>query len=222
MNDSIVLDINRQQVFHFLGYRGEVEPSARIASTIDSYIKKASRLIRPSYSYTIKDIDSVKNNRVFIGNGIVFESYAIARLLDKCSNVAVFILSVGNRLEEAVSSLAERKRILEAYALDAIGSSITESLADFVQTKINDAAHKYGLCISRRFSPGYCDWDISQQRMVFQAMEGNLSGVQLTEDCLMLPQKSVSGIIGIGLCDNGVASYNPCKTCEKRNCLFRR
>ncbi|GAH91002.1 unnamed protein product, partial [marine sediment metagenome] len=53
---------------------------------------------------------------------------------------------------------------------------------------------------SRRLSPGYCDWKIDQQKMVFRAMKDDSAGVRLTEECLMLPQKSISGIIGIGQC----------------------
>ncbi len=37
----------------------------------------------------------------------------------------------------------------------------------------------------------------------------------------MIPRKSISGIIGIGSNGN-VQDYNPCKTCEKHDCLGRR
>jgi hypothetical protein len=43
----------------------------------------------------------------------------------------------------------------------------------------------------------------------------------LTDSYLMLPRKSVSGIIGIG-CGAGVKDYNPCRTCDKRGCPGRR
>jgi cobalamin-dependent methionine synthase I len=125
-------------------------------------------------------------------------------------------------LEETVGQLADDNLIVEAYVLDAIGSSVAESLADLLQDKIRDEAHSHGLCISRRFSPGYCDWDISQQEMVFPALNGDSSGVFLSDEFMMTPQKSISGIIGIGLCDSGMDSFNPCKTCNKRNCPGRR
>jgi cobalamin-dependent methionine synthase I len=109
--------------------------------------------------------------------------------------------------------------MVQAAVLDAIGSDAAETLAHVVQDII---AHEVeGLGISQRFSPGYCDWRVSQQKMVFRAMGGNTAGVRLTDGCLMIPQKSISGIIGIGPADK-VGNYNPCLTCDKSDCKGRR
>jgi len=222
VSGRIDIGIDRRSVCRYLGYKADVEPSARIASLLDEYIERARHLIEPFYSYIINDINRVEGSRASVKGRIVFKSEVIARLLKRCEKVAVFILTIGSRLEETVGWLADDGLIVEAYVLDAIGSSVAESLADVVQSKIGDLAQAQGLCISRRFSPGYCDWDINQQRVLFRAMDGDSSGVCLSEECMMMPQKSISGIIGIGLCDQGVESYNPCETCNKRNCLGRR
>jgi hypothetical protein len=39
---------------------------------------------------------------------------------------------------------------------------------------------------------------------------------------LMLPRKSISGVIGIGLPGHGIEEYNPCITCRKKDCPGRR
>jgi hypothetical protein len=221
-SSRIDIDIDRRSVCRYLGYTVDVDPSARISSLLDEYIEKTQHLIEPSYSYLIKDVEKVEGSRSFIKGQVVFESEAIARMLERCEKIAVFILTIGSRLEETVGQLADDNLIVEAYVLDAIGSSVADSLADLVQDKARDEARAHGLCISRRFSPGYCDWDISQQEMVFPALNGDSSGVFLSEEFMMTPQKSISGIIGIGLCDSGVDSYNPCITCIKRNCPGRR
>ena len=222
VSGRIDVDIDRRSVCRYLGYKADVEPSARIASLFEEYIERAGQLTELSYSYLISDIGRVEGSRALIKGRVVFKSEVIARLLERCERVAVFILTIGSRLEETVGRLADDGLIVQAYVLDAIGSSVAESLADLVQNKIGDIARAQGLCISRRFSPGYCDWDISQQRMVFRAMDGNSLGVCLSDEYMMIPQKSISGIIGIGLCDRGVESYNPCETCNKRSCPGRR
>ena len=222
VSGRIDVDIDRSSVCQYLGYKTDVEPSDRIASLLDEYIERAGHLIEPSYSYITSDIERVEGSRALIKGRVVFKSEVIARLLEHCEKVAVFILTIGDRLEETVGSLADNGQIVEAYVLDAIGSSVAESLADVVQSKIGDVARAQGLCISRRFSPGYCDWDIKQQRVLFRAMDGNSLGVCLSDEYMMIPQKSISGSIGIGLCDRGVESYNPCETCNKRSCPGRR
>ena len=136
--------------------------------------------------------------------------------------MAIFALTIGGRLEELTAQLGNDGLIVDAFILDAIGSATTEKSADFVHGIIGELAHLQNLAVSRRFSPGYCDWDISQQEIIFKALNGNLPGIELSNDYVMTPEKSVSGIIGIGPRDSEVSSYNPCSTCDKFTCLWRR
>jgi len=189
-------------------------------SLVNDYIENANQFIAPSFSYVVRDIELVEGNSVFLEDGVIFESGVIARLLEKASKVAVFVLTIGNYLEDTAAQLAQDGLVLQSAVLDAIGSDAAERIADSVESQISEVAHNQGLTISRRFSPGYCDWDVSQQKMVFQAMKGDYAGVNLTDSCLMIPRKSISGIIGIG--PSEMTDYNPCKTCDKRDCVGRR
>ena len=214
------IDIDSQQVLHNMGYGADCEPAARIASLVDEYVENVHQLIDPAYSYLIRDIELVYGSGAVIEGWITFGSGVVAGLLEQCEKIVVFVVTIGNYLEEMVGQLAEDGMILDATVLDAIGSSAVERVADFVQDRIKAIADAEGLYTSQRFSPGYCDWDVEQQRMVFQVMNLDTAGVYLTEGCLMLPQKSLSGIIGIGPC--GVENYNPCKTCDKADCPGRK
>jgi hypothetical protein len=213
-------DIDIRQVLGIIGYNTRQKLPARMVTLVDDYIEHANDLIDPSYSYVIRDIELILGSHVIVEDSVIFESKVIAQLLKQCEEVAVFLTTIGDYLEEMVRQLAEDGLVLRAAVLDAIGSSAAEKMADLVQGKIEEEAHAQGLHISRRFSPGYCDWDVKQQKMVFQAMNGDSAGIRLTEGCLMLPRKSVSGIIGIG--PPHVAEYNPCPTCNKHDCVGRR
>lgn len=216
------LGVDWRQVLHDIGYGTDSKLSTRIASLIDEYIENAQHLFAPSYSGIIRDIKSVQGACVVIEGPITFEGKVITQILEQCHKIAIFLVTIGNHLEEMVCHLAEDGLMLQATVLDAIGSVAVESVANVVQDKIGEIAREQGLCVSQRFSPGYCDWNIGQQKMVFQAMNGNSAGVSLTEGCLMLPQKSISGIIGIGPGDSDLENYNPCTTCNKHDCQGRR
>ena len=216
------IEVDKKQVCRYIGYSADYEPPARISSLIDEYAENAHNLIEQSYSYVIKDIERVQGSTVVIEGSIVFRSRVIARLLRRCCKVAVFVATIGSRFEEMTYRLADEGSILQAAVLDAIGSDIIEKVADSVQDRIRELAGTQGFVISQRFSPGYCDWDIGQQKMVFRAVSKNSTVVRLNRQCLMLPRKSISGIIGIGLSDSGVEHYNPCKTCNKSDCPGRR
>ncbi|NQT31826.1 MAG: hypothetical protein HQ588_05780 [Deltaproteobacteria bacterium] len=215
------LGVDIKQVLSRMGYGTAGVPSARIESLVREYADNICHLIEPSYSHVIRDINSVRGSRVFIEGSVTFRSNVVAGLLKRCQKVAVFVLSTGGRLGEVVRQLSGDGLMVQAAVLDAIGSDAAETLAHVVQDIIAREAEADGLGISQRFSPGYCDWRVSQQKMVFRAMGGDTAGVCLTDGCLMIPQKSISGIIGIGPRDR-VESYNPCPTCEKRDCRGRR
>lgn len=219
---SIDIDIDRRRVWTNIGYCAECEPPARMSCLVDEYIENAHQLIEPSHSYVIKNVDSVHGSVAIIDDSIVFESEVIARLLERCCMVAVFLVTIGRHLEETVGRLAEDGLILQASVLDSIGSEAVERVADYVQDMSREMARADGFVISNRFSPGYCDWDVSQQKMVFRAVDADSIGVHLTEQCLMMPRKSISGIIGMGPSQGNVESYNPCITCDEDDCLGRR
>ncbi len=215
-------EIDRENVCRQMGYGADCNPSPRIASLLDEYVENVHQLIQPSYSYDIRDVELTEGPAVFVEGSVVFRSQVIAGLLEECDKVAMFVVTIGDYLEDMVAWLASHNNIVQSALLDAIGSDAVERVADSVQGKIEELAHGEGLVTSRRFSPGYCDWDIRQQKMLFKAVNGNLAGVHLTDRCLMIPQKSISGIIGLGPSQASVEKYNPCRTCDKLDCCGRR
>jgi len=221
-DEGIDIEIDRKQVCRYIGYDTDYKLSAHISSLIDEYIENAHYLIELSHSYIIRDVEWARGSISFIEGSIIFQSQVITRLLEQCHKVAVFLVTIGKYLEETAYQLAKDGLILQSTVLDAIGSDAVEKVADFVQDRVRESTSAQGLVTSRRFSPGYCDWNIGQQRMIFRALDGDTLGIRLTGECLMIPQKSISGIIGIGSSDSNVEDYNPCKTCKKYDCPGRR
>ena len=214
------IDIDMQKVLDNIGYGAERKVTVRVESLIHEYLEHTHHIIEPSYLCIMRDIKSVQGNRCVVEGPIIFRSEVVARLLEQCEKVAVFLATIGNNLEEMVRRLADDKLMLQATVLDAIGSVAVEKLADYVQLRVEKVARARGLFTSRRFSPGYCDWNVNQQRTLFRAVNGDSIGVRLTDGCLMLPRKSISGLIGIG--SREAENYNPCSTCDRYDCVGRR
>jgi hypothetical protein len=216
---EIKIEIDKDEVCRYLGYEGKQNlPSSR-SSLIDNQIEVAYKLIEPSSSFIIKKTEKIQPPHTFLEGYLIFTSKTISQLVSKCYEVIIFLITIGNRLEEEVSQLMEGGEVLKATILDAVGSEAAEKTADSLEEHIRNIALAHNAEISLRFSPGYCDWDISEQEKIFNALDSDSLGVDLTEGYLMVPQKSISGIIGIG--DN-VANFNPCRLCKRENCPFRR
>jgi hypothetical protein len=219
---DVSIEIDKEQVCRYIGYEDGQKLSARISSLVDDYAEHAHGLVNPSYAYVIKDVEWARGSIAFIEGSISFKSRIIAKLLGRCTQVAIFLVTIGRYLEETSFQLAKDGLVLQATVLDAIGSVAVEQVAGFVQARVREIARADGHVTSRRFSPGYCDWNIGQQQMLFYALTGNTIGIRLTGECLMIPQKSMSGIIGIGPSSANVENYHPCKTCRKKDCPGRR
>lgn len=167
------IEIDSDKVLKAIGYKNRSRVPARTLSLVDDYVENAQHLLDPSYAYVIRDVQRVQGRWTYIEGDIVFESEVIVRLLEKCSRVAIFVLTIGSNLEKIAAGLAQDGLVVKASMLEAVGSVAAEGLAEFVQARISHVAGTYGLADSRRFSPGYYDWSVRQQRALFKALEAN-------------------------------------------------
>lgn len=131
--------------------------------------------------------------------------------------IVVFsIATVGGTFDE---ELAAEESMLDKFVLDAVGSELAEIVADEVEEAWKDELALAGMEASLRMSPGYCDWDLEGQNVIFTAMDASAIGVRLTPSYLMIPAKSVSGA---AVAAQRVGLKVSCATCAKRECPFRR
>lgn len=216
--------IDEIDVYHLLGYRNGGKPTASISSLIDEELDEARQLIKASCFYQLMDVEEIDPPRVILENGvrITVASNTLSWVLSPCQIATVFVSSIGPALESRVAELAEAGEVLRSYALDAVGSAAADAAAAHLREWVRKLASAEGAEITFRCSPGYCDWDITQQRLLFQVMDSAQTGVELSEDCLMTPRKSVSGLIGLGWGDKDRIRLTPCHLCTKRECPSRR
>ena len=218
---GIKINIDSNRVCQRLGYQAR-SPSASILSTIESQIAKADQLVKPDYLYEVKPIEYIDGEKFSLGEPFVFTSKVVSYALSDCQWAAVYIATTGTNLEEEMSRLVEEGQILEATILDAIGSEAINRVFCHLRDTIKELARARECRATIKYSPGYCDWHINQQRILFQIVDSTLIGVRLTENCLMMPRKSVSGIIGIGKLD--AVKPPPClAVCDNRvSCAIKR
>ena len=111
---------------------------------------------------------------------------------------ALFIATCGEAFERFQQQLKAEGDMVRVFIADAMGSVIAEKCADEMEKNLQLSIDKLGWKHTNRFSPGYCGWHVSQQQLLFPLFNGQTCGVTLTDSSLMLPIKSVSGIIGVG------------------------
>jgi hypothetical protein len=154
--------------------------------------------------------------------GISIESVRWSVLLDHMKSperVYCFALTLGDEFDDLLSERANRS-LFDAYVLDALGSHVAEYFADCVEESILASPSLRGLDWSHRFSPGYCDWDLSSgQRAVFEFVQPGRIGIKVLPSGTMIPAKSVSAVM-IGAGEAKIRC--PCRFCEDAACQHRR
>ena len=218
IQEGIEIEMGEVDIHRHLGYEKERDPRPGVSSLVDSQIRKAYGFIKPAAHYTIKPITSVGNSKVSV-DGLLFTSRNLARTLSGCTQATIFVVTIGEALEKEIARLTKERLILKASVLDAVGSVAVEKVADWLENVIRSVAAANGDKVGWRYSPGYCDWDITQQRELFRGLDSKSIGVNLTDTCLMIPRKSISGIIGMGASCN---TFSACRFCNRKNCPNRR
>ncbi len=57
--------------------------------------------------------------------------------------------------------------------------------------------HQSRVVSRKRFSPGYGDFDLANQRIFYSLLELDKLDIQLTESCILIPEKSVIAMTGV-------------------------
>lgn len=153
--------------------------------------------------------------------GTTFEVGAqVCGYLKEATEAALFLCTAGALFSDEAHALNAQGEFLEAYIIDAIGSLTVERAMDKIHKALELEQAARGMKITNRYSPGYCNWPLKDQRPLFAFVGENPTGIALSESCLMHPIKSVSGVIGIGAKARRRA-YG-CVICQNKTCIYRR
>jgi hypothetical protein len=143
----------------------------------------------------------------------------IARALQKGETVALFVCTLGPALDARQRELAAEGDPVALWLFDEISSFCVERAGDAMQEAV--AQDFPGLRVSARFGPGYCGWDVSEQRGIFGAFDEAEIGVRLHEgSCMMTPRKSISGFFCLS--DRDASEMDPCRLHDDEDCPWRR
>jgi cobalamin-dependent methionine synthase I len=202
------LGISLSEIYEQMGYEQAVPDEATVKET-DIIIAEAKGFLRPRFSFFVqRELPDFAIGKI------------IERQLKGAEAYAFFICTAGVEYEAFQERLKKEGDMVRVFIADALGSVIAEKAADQMELSLQENIDKLGWHHTNRFSPGYCGWHVSQQQLLFPLFKGETCGVKLTESSLMLPIKSVSGIIGLG--PNVRHLDYTCGLCDFKQCYKRK
>ncbi|MGE4586958.1 MAG: vitamin B12 dependent-methionine synthase activation domain-containing protein [Mangrovibacterium sp.] len=213
------LAVNRQEMKAVLGFSESCpEPFNRYLEEVWEYTGKLGD-IRAVYRVVDQPEMNAGGGKLLAG-GLEFEvGNTILKELRYSEQLVFFICTAGERISSRASKLLEGDNLPLGYLYDVAGSYLVEAAADRMQQLLGEGFCTSELHMTNRYSPGYCHWPVSGQQALFSLFGSQTCGVRLTSSSLMLPVKSVSGLIGIGR-QVRYRDY-PCELCSMKSCSYR-
>lgn len=215
------LRIDPSEMYEAMGY-GSAEPDEQVKGETLNLIARVASVTRPLFSFFLTDGTLREESEKLEVRGTTFEiGRIITRQLRGSAAYAFFVATAGEEFEQFQHRLKEEGDIVAIYMADSLGSIIAEKAADRMEEALQGEIASRGWKHTNRFSPGYCGWHVSQQQRLFPLFpEEHPCGIRLTDSSLMLPIKSVSGVIGLG--ENVRKLEYTCGLCNFEKCYRRK
>ena len=195
--------------------RVHVAPDSEDADAFTALVDQAREVARPKALYAEAFVEGRGDDTIRI-DGITFTSRMLRRNLDAVERVFPYVATCGRELDGIALPAGD---VLVQFWWDAIKAEVLSAARTYLLAHLTE---RFRLGQTVRMSPGSGDadvWPIEQQRLLF-ALLGSVTpviGVILTDSCLMIPNKTVSGLLFATEHD-----FYTCQVCHRDPCQNRK
>ncbi len=220
--DKIEVTIDPRAILHVQGYSPKREPNPAILKLINRAAEEAGPLVKPLAICKESPIAELKEDSLILQNGVCFSiGPRISEWYKGSKSLMIAICTIGDSLEKRLAELSARGEHTAALNLDIAGSVALGSLGDQVHQHICEKASARGIEMGPFLNPGYREWPLTDQRLIFDIMPAASIGVSLNEQCMMVPKKSITYCAGAGV-TQVQEHFNRCRHCGLAKCPYRR
>ena len=170
------------------------------------------------------EIYDYKNQTVASEPPFTIAGNSVIKHLDGCEKVICMATTVGAAIEREITKKFERGNYLASVLLDAAATTAVEQAADAMEKNFAAQFSKDGYKMRWRFSPGYGDWNLTEQEKLFKICGAEKIGLRLTSAMMLEPRKSITAIIGLEKfsTQKNFSVQKSCANCNKLDCSMRK
>ena len=185
------------------------------STNLSALLDKAVPLVKPKALYRVCYITDRSGTDIFL-QGVKFKSAVLSHNLREVERVFPYIATGGNELDHIPISQDD---LLAHYWLGTIKQMALAAAIEYVRSLL---CGKFGINKLSSMNPGSGErelWPIEEQQPLLSLCGDveKLIGVKLTESCLMIPNKSLSGLFF-----PTETTFESCRLCSRKNCEHRR
>ena len=186
----------------------------RIVAIAERAARDGIALLDPRVAFKRLAVRSVRPGRVLLEDGGELTGPLVATRLACAAEVVVAVATIGDRLETRVCRMFGRD-LPYALALDGLGSAAVEALVASARRHFRQPPGSRGTGVTIPLCPGMEGWPLAAgQAEIFRLLDAEAIGVRVSAAGQMLPRKSISLVVGIGL--QARQDGRPCDHCGLR------
>jgi len=182
------------EVLRRLGKKRKMEISGELAKLVNEEVVTCQKLMAPKGVYERFDISMDRPGTIEIRDGLTIESADLFDWMENCDEIVVLVVTIGGAIHARTGELVEAGEVTRGMIVDAIGSETVEELANLLNRTIENTVRRM---TTKRYSPGYGDWEVTDQEALIALADAERIGVSVNESSLMVPEKSISAVIGL-------------------------
>lgn len=197
--DIITITAPIDKIYARLGYsRGITRLSQKQKAETDKYIEQALSLIELKGVGAQLTMEKIESAKIFLEQGVSFVSSSLAQFLGGCSDVCLLAATAGSRITQAIEKNSCGSDVTAAVVFDAVASEMTDAGLGWILKNYNSHLCRQNKRITaRRFSAGYGDFGLENQKIIYEILDLKRFGITLTGSYMFIPEKTVTAVAGI-------------------------
>lgn len=197
--DPIMIQAPRSKIYRRLGHRKNLtrlSPQQKAES--EHFIDEALSIIHLKGAALRVSIHIEDESRVILPENMFFESRKLAGFLEYCREIVIMGATAGSDIMNAIQEDMSGRDMLRGVVFDATASEMADESLDWLMAYFNQSLRRENKkLLQKRFSAGYGDFSLENQKAIHNLLHLDRLGVAITESCMLLPEKSVTAITGI-------------------------
>jgi hypothetical protein len=187
------------QIYRRLGYRkGVTELTPRDQAETGRYIETALSLIRLQGAARRLPVLMEGKSSLRLPEEATFESRRLLKFLGGSDEILLMGATAGPEIMAAIQEDAAGRNVTRGVVLDATASETVDAALDWIMAFYNQTLRRQGKrLLPARYSAGYGDLALENQRTMYRLLALEKIGIEITESCMLIPEKSVTAITGI-------------------------
>jgi len=188
-----------EAIYRRLGFRrASTRMSPEQQAETERFIRVAQDMVRLQGAFLRQPVRVEPPERTVLANHVEFQSKNLVAFLRDAREMVLMAATAGEENMQAIRRDAAEEFITRAVVLDAAASEAVDAALDWIMGYLRQSLRREGkVLMNTRYSAGYGDLALENQRTIHQLLDLERLGIGLTESCILVPEKPVTAMTGI-------------------------